>query len=324
MGITEAPGVIRVKRKREDDSVQALLLQENGSAKRGKFVFRLAKTVESELDGQNEELDTPLLKLSDDGEARHFILEQRKRKREEQQLPAEISEMLNNYLSLAPKPSAELGTLKRPSQRKSSHLPKPETLPSLSYVYDIYYKEVVPEDEFVFDSSTVGYIKIVEDYGELLPEDDEDDKKSVFSDDQDSNEEAFYQNDYPEDEDDDRSVLFGSEAETGARSNNESSDDELEADTIRDHMVAGLGNEETDVLFERYSEAPHLLQVKTSNFLDLDDEESEHDDNDDNDDNDDYDADFKRHNFFPTDSDDPMAIHRDKIFGKLENMIARR
>ncbi|SCU96911.1 LAFA_0G08768g1_1 [Lachancea sp. 'fantastica'] len=325
MGISDAPGIIRVKRKREDDSVQALLLQESGTVKRGKFVFRLAKTVESDADGQIEELDTPLLKLSEGGDARHFILEQRKRKREEPQLPAEISEMLNDYLSLAPTQNAEPGKLKRSNRRRSVHQPKPETLPSLSYVYDIYYKEAAPEDEFVFDPSTVGYIKIVEDSGDLLPEEDEDDKRDVFSDDQDSNEEAFYQNDYPEDEDDDRSVLFGSEVELGLHSNGEEdSDDELKAETVRDHMVTSLGNEETDALFERYSQTPQLLQVKDSNFFDLDDEESGNDDNVNSNDNDDRETDFKRHNFFPTDVDDPLAIHRDQIFGKLENMIARK
>ncbi|SCU89589.1 LAME_0E04434g1_1 [Lachancea meyersii CBS 8951] len=329
MGILNAPGIIRVKRKREEDSIQALLLQENESAKRGRFVFKLAKTVETGSDVQNQELETPLLKLSNVGNARHFVLEQRKRKHEAQELPVEISEMLNNYLSLAPSKTAEITKLKRPNRRKSGPEVKPESLPSLSYVYDIYYREVVPEDEFVFDPSTIGYIRIVEDSGDLLAEDDDDDRSEVFSDDQDSNEESFYQNDYPEDEDDDRSVLFGSEADLEVRRNEddgseESEAEQLEADTIRNHIVASLGDDETDALFERYAEAPDLLKTAGANYFDLDDDD--HDDESselESDDGNDA-GNHKRHIFFPSDAEDPMAMHRDKIFGKLENMISKR
>lgn len=308
------------------------MLQEDEPSKRGRFVFKLAKTVDSGGYVRAQELNTPLLKLSDDGDARHFILEQRKRKREEQELPAEISEMLNDYLSLESRSSAptEPRALKRPGGRKSEPNVNSNILPSIGYVYDIYYREVVPEDEFVFDDSTVGYIKIVEDNGDLIPEEEEDDNSLAASDDEDSNEEAYYRNDYPEDEDDDRSILFGSEEGAGPAGRNSlaSSDgssglnlENLDAESMRGH-VAMLGENETDLLFQRFSGVPDVLKAAGHELYDLDDDLAGDSDEELQEELDT--AEFKRHNFFPSDADDPLAIHRDRIFDKLQRMINKR
>ncbi|SCV04196.1 LANO_0G08746g1_1 [Lachancea nothofagi CBS 11611] len=335
-----APEIIRVKRKRETDSVHALLLEDDVPSKRGKFVFKLAKTVEFESYAQHRELNTPLLKLSHEGDARHFTLEQRKRKLESTALPTEISEMLDDYLSLNSIQGAESkpGKLKRSNRRKSEAPVSAEALSSIAYVYDIYYREVVPEDEFIFDASTVGYIKIVEDNGDMIPEEEDDDQSARLSDDEDSNEEAYYRNDYPEDEDDDRSVLFANEEVPGALSKgieSSASDDELagdeqvglqlanaESDSAREH-IATLGDDETNALFDRYAAEPDILQAAENNFYDVDDN------NEDNGNLSDMeselnDADFERHNFFPTDAEDPLAMHRDRIFGRLERMIQKK
>ncbi|CUS22091.1 LAQU0S04e07998g1_1 [Lachancea quebecensis] len=322
----KAPEIIRVKRKREEDSVQALLIQEDKPSKRGKFVFKLAKTVESGLSTQIQELNTPLLKLSDDGEARHFILEQRKRKREGQELPAEISEMLNDYLSLGSNSAVPQRPrkLKRPGGRRSEPEQDTKALPSLDYVYDIYYREVVPEDEFVFDESTVGYIKIVEDSGDLIPEEEDDENSVALSDDEDSNEEAYYRNDYPEDEDDDRSVLFGSDdgvAPAATRKYAESdASEETGVESAPSH-VAMLGDEETDLLYQKFAGAPNVLQAADT-YFDSADERSGVSDEEFEEDHDI--VDFTQHSFFPTDAEDPLAIHRDRIFARLERMIEKR
>lgn len=302
------------------------MIQEDKPSKRGKFVFKLAKTVESGLSTQIQELNTPLLKLSDDGEARHFILEQRKRKREEQELPAEISEMLNDYLSLGPNSEVPQRPrkLKRPGGRLSEPEQDPKALPSLDYVYDIYYREVVPEDEFVFDESTVGYIKIVEDSGDLIPEEEDDENSLALSDDEDSNDEAYYRNDYPDDEDDDRSVLFGSDdgvVATASRQYAESDASEGTGAESAPSHVAMLGDEETDLLYQKFAGAPNVLQAADTYF----DSTDERDGVSDEELEEDHDiVGFTQHDFFPTDAEDPLAIHRDKIFARLERMIEKR
>ncbi|SCU81895.1 LADA_0C01706g1_1 [Lachancea dasiensis] len=326
MGKTHAPEVIRVKRKREEDSVRALVLQEDGSSKRAKFVFKLARTIESGSYAKSQELKTPLLKLSEDGDARHFILEQRKRKREQGDLPTEISEMLDEYLSLkTPAQNGGSAKLKRPSRRKSETPIASEILPSGSYVYDIYYRELAAEDEFVYDPSTVGYIKIIEDHGDMIPEEEEADQAAALSDDEDSNDEAYYRNDYPEDEDDDRPVLFGSDDENGvevrtdAWSDENSLSDAAEAESIR-RDIAALQDSETDALFEKYAQETDILQAAGNNFYDVDDVDIE----DSEDSGEDGTASFARHSFFPGDAEDPLALHRDEIFGRLEQMLEKR
>lgn len=302
-----------------------LVLEESRNSKRGKYVFKLAKTVELNS-GSQDSPDTPLLKHSSDGDVRHFILEQQTRMGHTDQLPTEISEMLNDYLSLEKNNST---LTNKPPHRKASRKHSTslnQKLPLVDYVYDIYYREMVPEDEFVFDEATVGYIKIIEDNGDLIPEEDEDADSQRLSDDEDSNEETYYQNDYPEDEDDDRSVLFSSEE--GELNVNRGSVDEDESSSIL-QTPGSLENDmfaetELDPLFERYAETVNMLDsMEGTESNDNEYEEDAWNDTQDLSENEDSAARFKRHNFFPNDSDDPLALHRDKIFNQLQEMIDR-
>ncbi|EDO17528.1 hypothetical protein Kpol_534p7 [Vanderwaltozyma polyspora DSM 70294] len=108
-------------------------------------------------------------------------------------------------------------------------------------------------------------------------------------------------------------------------------------------------------LFAKFNGSVDILKsINSSNFIDMDGQLSNNNDNidddddydDDDDDDDVYDASdyeyhvesdsnsneeqeqdqdqLKRNEFFSTDQDDPLAIHRDKIFGKLQRMIDER
>ncbi|AAS51629.2 ADL291Wp [Eremothecium gossypii ATCC 10895] len=315
----QAPEVIRVKRRRDEDSMQALLLEESRLNKKGKYVFKLARTVE--LQGSNEE--TPLLKLAA-SERNVYVLEQQKQT--QKCLPEEISEMLEEYLRLETKATAS--EHKRPSKRRASQLPVAQ-LPSMEFVYDIYIRENLPEDEFVWDKNTVGYIRIVEDNGALVPEQDASADTQQLSDDEDSNEEDYYRNDYPEDEDDDRSILFGSDLEQEAPMANPLQSPVSEIA----ELITEAGSEDIyDPLFESLGAEPNLLSsLNSNNYVDLDvDALSSASDREDasngrtfGTDNDDLhtDSSFERHNLFPGEEDDPMAIHRDKVLGKLQRIL---
>lgn len=135
--------------------------------------------------------------------------------------------------------------------------------------------------------------KFEEDQDDLLGDDD---SIKAVSDDEDSNAEDFYKNDYPEDEDDysddegksqsSIEVLTESMIQSQQVSNRESELEELadEFDDLYDELYDDEGNGPSD-------------------FLNNDED------------------DFQRQNFFPGEEDDELAIHRDKIFGKLQKMI---
>ncbi|SCU90636.1 LAMI_0E02960g1_1 [Lachancea mirantina] len=311
-----APEIIRVKRKRNGDSVHALFLEDDHKAKRGRYVFKLAKTVERESLGNDKDGFSPLLKTTNDGSNRHFVLEQEKRKLESEELPIPISEMLDDYLTLHKDSKANrLPKRKRLHNGKNAGSLETSEPTTLDYVYDIYYREYISEDEYVFDEKTVGYIRIVEESGSVIPEEADVDESGLLSDDQDSNEETFYQNDYPEDEDDDRSIDFGDS--DGSR--------EVPAE------VEEGESDHFETLFEQFDGHSDILD-----FVNARDElhdQHNYDEGDygesDNFENSDIvasgfnTASFRRNMFFPGDIDDPLAIHRDRIFNKLETMIKK-
>lgn len=308
-----APEYIRVKRRRDEDSIQALLLEEQRNAKKGKFVFKLARTVEA----NNSETDTPLLKLCNENDRLVYVLEQEKEKvqNDKDALPNSIMEMLDDYLKLKDNDPQE--TKKRKSSRKHSIPVNVALMPSADYVYDVYVRETIPEDEFVFDKNTVGYIRIVETSGDLIPEEDEDPEKTLLTDDEDSNEEDYYQNDYPEDEDDDRSILIGSEENSSEQEN------VVFLDEVDEQLIGNESeddNDEFETLFQNYGNTPNLLSsLNSHNYVDLDYDEDQADSMSDNNNP----EEFERHIFFASDETDETAINRDRIFGKLQKMIDR-
>lgn len=180
------------------------------------------------------------------------------------------------------------------------------------YVFDVYkLSSTKPLTSGNYPLSLIGYIRFFDDEEfALLQSDDENASISrVLSDDEDSNAESFYQNDYPEDED------AGELSETY-----ESSDDENIGPVIVDNVEEAegqaylLGHVQADLaenLFEElYDEFFDENGEQRVDFLeqsgDYEQEDAES---------------FERHKFFEDDGDNPLAEHRDRIFGKLLRMI---
>lgn len=170
----------------------------------------------------------------------------------------------------------------------------------LEYVYDVYYRDKAVQQ--TWEVNKIGYIKFEEDSNDLVNEEDNDSLLAV-SDDEDSNAEDFYQNDYPEDED------AGNE------------NDGLEVEVEVEEAEVEVDAEELELEYsELYEE--HFVTGGDDipkDFLQslADDEESD----DDMDYSGDDENDYKRQNFFPDEEEDELAQHRDRIFGKLEKMI---
>lgn len=351
------PEFIRVKRRRDDESVQTLVVDEESRAKRSKFIYKKTNTVDLNFFQETKENTTPLLKLSDEVDQKHFVLEQFKKRRRSSaesddvagvtknkiepisdKLPEEVNKMLNDYLKLNEGTAATTSTQKKKPSRKhfKGDAAKVASLPSLDYVYDIYHLEKLNADEADYlSSSAMGHIRIVNIDIDLVHDEETDEEQLVVSDDDDSNEENFYRNDYPEDEDDDRSVLFGSEGEKAVaeaedfeRIRYEQSQVEAEQDA---HAVNPLGDhsgviqEEYSELFSRIGASDDILKsLNRQNFIDVD---SDYDDIEDDENDDDHligNDGFQRNLFFSSDQDDPLAIHRDEIFGKLQKMINKK
>ena len=72
----------------------------------------------------------------------------------------------------------------------------------------------------------------------------------------------------------------------------------------------------TGDLFNRLGGKSDVLKsINSSNFIDLDGQEGEIEISDNEDDSDEGDdIEYPRNEFFPTDVDDPLAHHRDRIF----------
>ncbi|AJU73893.1 Iwr1p [Saccharomyces cerevisiae YJM693] len=346
---TTAPEFIRVKRRRDEDSVQALLIDEGKRVKKQKFIFKLSKTVSSESYQSEQESSTPLLKLAHE-DHRHFVLEQRKKRRrdlddeksqqrlaaegstvDDDGLPPEINQMVNDYLKL--NKGVEKTERKKPSRKYfTGDSAKIASLPSLDYVFDIYHLEKIHDDEVARynNEKNIGFVKIIEHIDLAL--DEESDPNEARSDDEDSNDENYYQNDYPEDEDDDRSILFGSEGEDIAALGEEIviGVNKSRFSSWNDDKIQGSNGyhdveEEYGDLFNRLGGKSDVLKsINSSNFIDLDGQEGEIEISDNEDDSDEGDdIEYPRNEFFPTDVDDPLAHHRDRIFHQLQKKINR-
>lgn len=312
------------------------MIDEGQRKKKGKFIFKLSRTVNSSAYEPDYESVTPLLKLAA-ADHRHFVLErQKKRRRGSDQrgpqetttstkaahheensddLPPEINQMVSEVLKLnRDSPSQE-----KPRKRSKKHFSGTGqavlSMPSLDYVYDIYHLENMKEDDLTtYSDGNVGFVKIVNKFIDLVP--DEDTDLELRSDDEDSNEENYYQNDYPEDEDDDRSILLGSDGD----------EESLPEETTWRKQP----EQDYAELFDKLGQSDNILDSLTSiNFVDLDinDEEGSSDSDlvDEESENGDVDGrnGFKTNQFFPTDNEDPLAAHRDRIFGRLEKLLSK-
>ncbi|ODV82274.1 DUF1762-domain-containing protein [Suhomyces tanzawaensis NRRL Y-17324] len=308
----QPPQILRIKRKRTQDPLQALIL-EGRDPKRSKpstpiasrytspvhtprppspnevakRFYKLSRT-DALTTGEEQSVIDSVLRVAggeEDDDSSAPVRKSRKRKfiipqnqsQEDAEIPNELSDMVNSYLNVN---EDENGS--RRKKRIRNKVPENEgSEPSgvqedSDYVYDVYLlSNNEPMTTANHPQAQIGYIRFFDDEDLLYVSDEEDNKPVVLSDDEDSNAEDFYQNDYPSDED------------AGVYSDShEIVDDEAE-----------LANELNEDDYDYDYEGSYLAE---DNFDDTD---------------------FKRNKFFESDEHDPMAIHRDRIFGKLEKMI---
>lgn len=196
------------------------------------------------------------------------------------------------------------------------------------YVYDVYQlTDAEPLTTANHPLAQIGYIRFFNDDDsenndsnilDTTQQDlDEVKKPSVLTDDEDSNAESFYQNDYPSDEDaeglqelnsfeDEFDKLNIGDGEINSGGRGGGGDDDNDAGYVPHDGIGWDGEEYFD-----YGDVER--------FMGLDEEDADEEEEDD-DDVDEHD--IKRNRFFKSDMDDPLALHRDKIFGKLEKMIS--
>lgn len=300
--MSKPPQVLQIKRKRDQDPLQALIL----GAKRVKlsldqksWYFQLDRTVHP---SQADSTLGSVLQESVSPEGRHFVIPKRPLE-EDAVIPNELADMVQSFLSVNDDPAPKKRKRRGLTREKEPDAPKPHTN-ELSeflsdYVFDVYTLSE-PLTSQNFPQSEIGYIKFFDDKDYDLMN-SEDDSGSAYSDNEDSNAESFYQNDYPEDED------AGAFSETYDESDD---DDAVEpvilesAEALEGHAYI-RGHEQAEGQFDDlYEEFFDADGNHTVDFL-----------------HDDYNEDYERNTFFKEDEDDELAQHRDRIFGRLQKMI---
>ncbi|CUM53842.1 uncharacterized protein AC631_00236 [Debaryomyces fabryi] len=355
----EPPQILRIKRKRGQDPLQALILEDNNAAKRSKpsspasstiidknknFYFTLTRTDEFGAINEEAVIESILSEAPSVGEAGSSILDKeagkkvenssggRKRKfiipkkqtEEDAYIPNELADMVSSLLTS--KDNMNSSQRKRRNRKgiSASNLEESPVIPDIEtenklnvvdieeksdYVYDVYQlSSTEPMTTANHPQSQIGYIRFFDEENDLYQSDEENEKtNNLFSDDEDSNAESFYQNDYPSDED------------AGAYSDTYT-EEEIEVIQLQD----GQDGQEIEGYEYINSEAK-----SEEGFEDLYDDFYDGDNNinflaDDQYQNIDNDQEFERNHFFENEEEDDLAIHRDIIFGKLKKMIDER
>lgn len=359
--MVQTPQFIRVKRRRDDESVQALLVDEEQKHRKKRYVFKLSRTIQLNESLKYGKEEASLI-ADNHNNNRQFLLETSNYKKRKlldsgfdatestsDGLPSDIMKMVDKYLeNQSDSTNNDVQNRKRSKKHFKGEAAKVLPLPSLDYVYDIYHLEHVKDESEYQDYSKrpdVAYLKIINRDMDLIPDEDTDDNRIVLSDDEDSNDENYYKNDYPEDEDDDRSILFGSEEDDFASEN--------EPDTLfqkRIDLSEQNSNGECPVnlderltsnysdIFERLENSSNILEsMNNANVVDLDgvedmayeytDEEIENYYNSEgviSHDSHNGTENTLSYQYMSTDADNPLAEHRDRIFHKLQRMIDRK
>ncbi|EGV61504.1 hypothetical protein PSN45_000178 [Yamadazyma tenuis] len=300
----EPPTILRIKRKRGQDPLQALILEERQSVKRSKptspvssgamtpieepanFYFKLTRTDNSHDLDDASVVASLLAETSASQTTRSFVIPKRQTE-EDMVIPHELSDMVEDFMI------SNNSTTPQRRKRHTSVAPAPHSsVPDEDeYVYDVYQLATITDQNH--PKSQIGYIKFFEDDDELNGSEDSVDQ-ALYSDHEDSNAEDYYQNDYPEDEDAD----------------------------IGDDIHNDYGDTALDLEPDQVNELYDYVQVHNADLLDdgyvsADDEDyvfSEEEDDSES-------EEFSRQKFFDGESDDELAIHRDKIFDQLQRMI---
>lgn len=240
------PKILRIKRKRGQDPLQALILEGHSLAKRSKtsspgpasnsnnnpeltqtenaksWYFELSKTDARETNYVGVDNGLMLSETATLLEKRQFVIPKQERG-VAPELPEQLHQMLDDFLTL------EEEVPERIKKRRGSSI-KPADDTSLDrlksdpdeYVFDVYkLTSNEPITNMNYPQSQIGYIRFFDDEESELVNVDEsrDPRTDIYSDDEDSNAESFYQNDYPEDED------AGEFSETYEQFNPDSDDD---------------------------------------------------------------------------------------------------
>lgn len=304
--MTARPNVLRVKRKRGQDPLQALVLENSPVAKRSKqntpvssrpgTPMRVTPTEESRyyllaLAGATELVDSlvvPVLAEELDVlRKRQFYL--LRTQWDDPSVPNELADMVLSFLAVnGPESHPEHKRKTRGHKESTSTAGTVEALSD--YVYDTYHLSE-PMTSANHPQAQIGYVRFFDEENDLYQSDEENDTTHrVYSDDEDSNAELFYQNDYPSDEDAEglaEQLGEGGEILVGSLHNVEELGDFHDKDN-------GLGD--TDELYEQF-----FLGVEGHGDSDSESVERQH--------------------FFPGEDDDELAMHRDRIFGRLQRMV---
>ncbi|KAI3405138.2 TRS33 [Candida oxycetoniae] len=271
---------------------------------------------------------------------------------EDLNLPNELSNMVEDYIALEPQAShkrKKRGNAKYNEEPPSNpeqvvHFNEDSQLQDSStntteedntdYVFDVYHLSE-PLTSANHPTTQIGYIRFFDDDDEnqssflLNNEEDEQDRKpSVLTDDEDSNAESFYQNDYPSDEDAEGlehldsfdeefdKLKIGDYGNLQGGDGEENDEDEDVQDVQGYEPRDGIGFSGDDEYLD-YDEMERYMNLK-------EEEEEEEEEEDDVEEDDDLGEEkFKRNRFFKSDDNDPIAMHRDRIFGELERMIKK-
>lgn len=340
----EPPTILRIKRKRGQDPLQALVLEDSQLVKRSKpsspissgvatpidedarsnFYFKLTRTdalAPDDILVLNSILNEASGNTTPDKKGKRNFVIPKPQTQEDVEIPNELSDMVNNFV---------ISDEKKGVQRKRRHHSQPaETSNEVTNESTTFTNEINKEqknepekeldlnvadtekdredDEYVYDvyqlsptaittknhpKSQIGYIKFFNDEDEFGSDDSYD--RPIYSDNEDSNAEDYYQNDYPEDE-----------------------DAEIDDDIHNDYKETELENDDINDLFD-YVQQNNVSLVDNS---DVDEDYIYEDEDDDDDDDYESDEEFERQQFFDDESEDELAMHRDRIFSRLQKMV---
>ncbi|KAM9898375.1 hypothetical protein OXX79_006338 [Metschnikowia pulcherrima] len=327
--MSQPPQILRIKRKRGQDPLQALILEDSQRAKRSKpsspapskaqtptpearsWFFSLLET--------NDKVDVPdaavlasvLAEAGSSAEKRQFVIP-KSQTEEDTVIPHELSEMLDTFLNVD-----NTETSKRKRRGKASPAADSGATQALvdDYVFDVYkLTSTEPLTNDNYPSSSIGYIRFFDDEEyELMQSDDENTRTQIYSDDEDSNAESFYQNDYPEDED------AGTYSDTYEPLDNGDDDEDDDDDNVGPVIIDSAENAEGHAYLQGHVQADLIDQQFDNLYDDFFDENGAN--NVDFLDDGHEDEQFERQHFFEGDEHDEVAIHRDRVFGRLQRMI---
>lgn len=341
--MAQPPQVLRIKRKRGQDPLQALILEDSQRPKRSKplspisskpltpvpeprsWFFQLSRTDDKVAAPDAEVLASVLAEAPSSRENREFVIP-KSQTEEDTVIPHELAEMLDSFLNVddgaKPKKKRRGAKQTSPSEDVAVNESETETEPIDEYVFDVYkLSSTEPLTNDNYPQSQIGYIRFFADDEYDLMQSDGENKTGtqIYSDDEDSNAESFYQNDYPEDED------AGTYSDTyeplAGEDGDEDEDDDYDIgpviiDSAEDaeghaylhgHVQADIAaDQQFDDLYDEFFDEDGANKV---DFLQQDED-------------DDYaEEPFERQHFFEGEEDNEMAIHRDRIFGRLQRMI---